>query len=327
MRKFIAIGLILMPMLLFVLVRLSSHRNEPSKPIQLALLRGHGSTVFSVEFSRSGDYLFSGSADKTIRTWLIEDKRLFRTTRCTSSTSILTVSTDGSTLASASGDGPVRLWQCPDLEELSPLVDESIDVQALAFSGDGVHLAVASAANVFIYKLDDHKLAYVFKARSKVSSISFSADGKLLAIGSVLGDVVLLDSLSHTVIAKRDFGSVFVLAFSPKRTQIAISGMFDDLPTSLVLWDGKNTESISGHSEPPVCLAFSHSGNILASGSSDKSLRLSNLRTRQQSVVTNAHESSVMSVTFSPDDKLVATGGLDRTVRLWRVNSPDDVHQ
>jgi WD40 repeat protein/transcriptional regulator with XRE-family HTH domain len=74
----------------------------------------------------------------------------------------------------------------------------------------------------------------------------------------------------------------------------------------------------SGHNDTVLSVAFSPDGKIMASGSGDGAVRLSNLATHQQigSPLTG-HGGPVNSVAFSPDGKSLASGGDDDTVRLW----------
>ena len=65
------------------------------------------------------------------------------------------------------------------------------------------------------------------------------------------------------------------------------------------------------------------SGQLLASGSSDNTVRLWNTATGGLQKTLKGHSGSVLSVTFSPEDRLLATGSDDNTVRLWDTATGD----
>ncbi|WP_375448967.1 WD40 repeat domain-containing protein [uncultured Nostoc sp.] len=95
-------------------------------------------------------------------------------------------SPDGKTLASASADNTIKLWNRDTGKEISTLSGHSDSVFSVVFSPDGKTLASASADNsIKLWNRDTGKLISTLEGHgSWVNSVVFSSDGKTLASAS-----------------------------------------------------------------------------------------------------------------------------------------------
>jgi WD40 repeat protein len=85
---------------------------------------------------------------------------------------------------------------------------------------------------------------------------------------------------------------------------------------------------IEGHTSNVTALAVTRDGKFLATGSSDKTIRLWDVSSGSARLarVFQGHSEEVSSLSFSPDGQTLASGSNDQSVKLWRVSLSDE-HQ
>ena len=75
-----------------------------------------------------------------------------------------------------------------------------------------------------------------------------------------------------------------------------------------------------GHALALKCVTYSHDSKLLASGSTDATIRLWSIAKKYAHLATlKGHTNTVYGVDFSPDGKLLASASFDQTVKLWRL--------
>jgi WD40 repeat protein len=85
---------------------------------------------------------------------------------------------------------------------------------------------------------------------------------------------------------------------------------------------------LEAHSGPVRCLAFTPSGEWLASGSDDQSVRLWRVTTGKGRRLGTHHLQSVTALAFSHDGQLLASAGkqnLETTIKFWKVREQTEV--
>jgi WD40 repeat protein/DNA replication protein DnaC len=297
------------------------------------ILSGHVGYVWSVAFSPDGKTLATGSDDRTVKLWNVStgecEQTLLGHTHWVRS---LCFSPDGKILATGGGDWIVKLWDVSNGTEIKILSGHSQRIRALAFSPDGSTLASGSGDHtVKLWDVGNGRCIRTLHGHSsRLTAIAFSPDGEILATGGEDRAIRYWEIRDGKCLKTWQGYASWVqsVAFSPDRTILA-SGNED---WTVSLWDVGTHQEINpmqqgerkavilqGHSGWVCSVAFSPDGKILASGSSDRTLKLWDTRDGRCLKTLLGHTRWVRSVAFSPDGKTFASCGGDNTLKLWDV--------
>jgi WD40 repeat protein len=300
----------------------------------------HAESITSVAWSPDGSMLASGSRDESIRLWNVPtgEMRMCLEPRVgyeLSDVDSVAFSPNGLNIAAGSHDNLVRVWRISDGKNIAVYTGHSDWVSSVAWRPDGKVLASGSQDGTCrLWDIASGRCAAVLEGHAEcVNSIAWSPDGKKLASASSDTTVRVWDAAAAktvVILTLPEFSDVIgCVAFAPDGKTVASSeyhGAF--------IWDmatGRHKATLTGHADTSegfgvawpniLCLTFRGQGIMLATGSSDNTIKLWNWQTQQLAGTLVGHNSDVCTLAFSPDGKTLASAGDDRTIRLWDIIS------
>ncbi|MFC1668569.1 AAA family ATPase, partial [Chlamydiota bacterium] len=294
------------------------------KEITLTETLINDSEVLSTAISSDGRYIVSGSMDKTVKVWEIENGKqkgepvVFQDKgRNLGEHSAWSVSfsPDGRYVVSGSGDGKIKVREIENgkqkgepvvLQDRGGNAHSLSSVMSVSFSPDGRYIVSGSDdKTVKVWEIENGKqkgepVVFQDKGRNLAEysawSVSFSPDGRYVVSGS----------MDKTV-------KVWEIENGKQKGE------------PVVLQDGQG----NAHSHDVRSVSFSPDGRYIVSASRDKTVKvweIENGKQKGEPVVLqdgqgNAHSHDVRSVSFSPDGRYIVSASRDKTVKVWEIEN------
>ena len=102
---------------------------------------------------------------------------------------------------------------------------------------------------------------------------------------------------------------------------------YQDAPKVIAYEDLSVVNTFYGHESQVNSLAISPDGQILASSSADKTIRIWNKSTKKEIRIIRGHDSYVNSLAISPDGNTLISGGADKTVNIWNISTGKEIRR
>jgi WD40 repeat protein/DNA-binding SARP family transcriptional activator len=302
-------------------------------------LQGHTDRLYTLAFSRDRQRLASSSTDGTVRVWdLTSGQPLLELHEHATAITALAFSGDGAMLAG--GDRVIYLWHTRTGQVIRTLLGHRREIECFAWTADDRQLVSgAHDGSIRLWDIGSGQSLRTLQDHGQiVRAVVLHPDGHTLASAGA-DRLVRLWDLRDGQTLRTLFGHIYelnALAFSPDGQMLA-SGSGDPV---VKLWDtrsGNTLASFSGHGEVVHAIHISPNGRLLASGDASGMVRLWAIALRASFAnggqgataagrgqilrTLRGHTSGVRSVVFSPDGRLLASGGVDQVVHVWDVES------
>jgi|GEM_PF-719961 len=270
------------------------HIWEASSGQSLGTLDGHTGIIWGVAFSPDGQMLASVSSDKTAKIWDWRKRSLLKSLDFPGEVSSVSFSPDGQALAVGGVDEPqnqiqnAAVWTF-SVDSWKPVrkFSEYLNVTAMAYSPDGRWLlGGGTSRNVQVWQASDGASLFTFNHAHQVSKAAISPDSSSVATATC-------ETTINTICTE---GGVW-------------------------LWDlrtGRLIQKLKGFPDVVESVAFSVDGSSLIAASRDGTLRVY-ATSDDQPRFEAASEGGIEALALSPDGGLLATGGGNGEVQLWKI--------
>ena len=247
---------------------------------------------------------------------------------------------DGTRIAAGDWDGKTTLWDINTGTALASYIHKGY-VNSITFSPNGKFIATGSRdATTTLWDVETEEQLWCVTHEKRIDAVAFSPDSTFIAIYYPDDTVSVLrvadgipgpETIGEEKWIDRNNGTAPVnhhVECSGRRVQFSPDGKhlagLREAVNSLTLWDmntGENIKTLKGSEGRGRALAFSSEGRCFGLGCTAypeyDTIELWDEKKR----ASFTHSGLVDTVAMSPDGMCLATGGRDKTVKLWRIET------
>jgi WD40 repeat protein len=314
-------------------------QREPVKTFE-----GHEKAISSIAIFPDGERIATGSYDKTIRIWRLEDGREMKKWVMKKHITTIAISRDGMRVVSAVGDrdelseeDKTVYWQLwvhdtgTGRVVAGPLNGHTSLVLALDISPDGGILASGSIDRTVILwdTTTWQRKGHPLQCEAHVARVRFSPTSQLLGVGTDI-HIQIWDLDRRERLAQfnghTDFNNSYNLSLAWTRDGAHLLSAGDTGDPTIRSWDTSTRTQAgdpwTGHSNHVNDIILNLAGTLLASASADYTVRLWQCGTGIE-VLRYEHSNEVWRVAFSVDECFIFGVDEDGKTLQWEI--PADI--
>ncbi|WP_404789143.1 hypothetical protein [Altericista sp. CCNU0014] len=296
---------------------------------------GQNHHIWSIAFNPEGQILATGDGGGTIKLWHSDTGNCYGAlTGHIGLIYSLSMSLNGQMMASSASDATVRVWDLQTGQCQRVLQEHTNDVFDVAFSPNGNTLVSGSFDHtVKFWDTQQWHCRRTWRGYSNGFCAAAELSGDRLLTGSSDGYIRFWDvqtgRCARQIRAHQGFA--WSVAVSPAERWLATGG--ED--AAIKLWNletGQCCKVLKGHLSAVRAIAFNarslsinpnELAGLLASGSSDGTVKLWDLSTGTCLRTFQGHRSRIWGLAMHPDGHTIASGSFDHTVRIWQPDRED----
>jgi WD40 repeat protein/uncharacterized caspase-like protein len=281
------------------------------------------------------------SASQT-KIWDVKSGRELTTLMVGASASDAGFSSDGRVLATLGSMGSVSLWDTASGSKLRDLTSSPLDrlsaLRNLGNAGAAGSIKPGKNSRPSMAQIQAMQMPNMAEMSAMitnmmgamsagtmgrtVTSLAFSPDGRVLAVGGVESKSNLdMDAMMKSATAQ---GQKRSKNKAPDDPQDFMKEMKVEAVGQVQLWDvatGRELGALQGHGKGVTQVVFSRDGKLLASAGSDNTIKIWDVATQKALRTLSGHTTNIDSLDFSPDSRLLASACDDGATFLWDTNT------
>lgn len=296
-------------------------------------LSGQEGELYTCKFSTSGDFIASGSFDRSIFLWNTygECKNYNVLKGHTGAILELAWSKDEKFLYSASTDRTVGVWDTNTGERLKKMKGHTSIVNSVCSSKVDNDLLVSAGDDNMINIWDIRTKGAINQIEDKyqVTSVCWSLDGSTVFSGGIDNQVKAWDIRKGAMLysMKGHTDTITCLRISPDGNQLLSNSMDNRVMTWNVRAFVSGERFLKCYEGAPhgfeknlIKSCWSSDGLFIASGSGDRSVTIWNANTQSIAYKLPGHKGCVNEVDWHPKEPIVLSCSNDKTMYLGEIN-------